>query len=69
MIGGQMDESTMMNIQDMIGGMMPKKSKKRKVTVADARKILLDEEASKLIDMEEVKEEAIKRAENTGIIL
>lgn len=68
MIGGQMDESTMMNIQDMIGGMMPKKHKKRKVTVADARKILLDEEASKLIDMDEVKEEAIKRAENTGII-
>ncbi len=67
-IGGPMDENTMMNIQDMIGGMLPKKSKKRKVTVADARKILLDEEASKLIDMDEVKEEAIRRAENTGII-
>ncbi|HWZ22555.1 MAG TPA: ATP-dependent protease ATPase subunit HslU, partial [Cytophagaceae bacterium] len=67
-IGGGMDESTMMNIQDMIGGMMPKKNKKRKVTVADARKILLDEEAAKLIDMDEVKEEAIKKAENTGII-
>lgn len=67
-IGGAMDESTMMNIQDMIGGIMPKKSKKRKVTVADARKILLDEEAAKLIDMDEVKDEAIKRAENTGII-
>ncbi|HSZ25913.1 MAG TPA: ATP-dependent protease ATPase subunit HslU [Cytophagaceae bacterium] len=67
-IGGAMDENTMMNIQDMIGGMMPKKNKKRKVTVADARKILLEEEAAKLIDMDEVKEEAIKRAENTGII-
>lgn len=67
-IGGAMDESTMMNIQDMISGMMPKKSKKRKVTVADARKILLDEEAAKLIDMDEVKDEAIKRAENSGII-
>jgi ATP-dependent HslUV protease ATP-binding subunit HslU len=67
-IGGAMDESTMMNIQDMIGGMMPKKNKKRKVTVADARKILFDEEAAKLIDMDEVKEEAIKKAENTGII-
>ncbi len=67
-IGGAMDESTMMGIQDMIGGMMPKKSKKRKVSVADARKILLEEEASKLIDMDEVKEEAIKKAENTGII-
>lgn len=67
-IGGQMDEASMMNIQDMINGMIPKKNKKRKVTVADARKILLEEEASKLIDMDEVKDEAIKRAENTGII-
>jgi ATP-dependent HslUV protease ATP-binding subunit HslU len=67
-IGGAMDEGTMMGIQDMLGGMMPKKSKKRKVTVADARKILLDEEAAKLIDMDEVKDEAIKKAENTGII-
>ncbi|HVD98729.1 MAG TPA: ATP-dependent protease ATPase subunit HslU [Cytophagaceae bacterium] len=67
-IGGSMDEGTMMNIQDMIGGMLPKKSKKRKVSVADARKLLLDEEAAKLIDMDEVKDEAIKRAENTGII-
>ncbi len=68
-IGGAMDEGTMMGIQDMLGGMMPKKSKKRKVTVADARKILFEEEASKLIDMDEVKDEAIKKAENTGIFL
>lgn len=67
-IGGGMDEVSMMNIQEMISGMMPKKSKKRKVTIADARKILLDEETTKLIDMDEVKEEAIKKAENTGII-
>ena len=52
----------------MLNGMMPKKSKKRKVTVAEARRILLDEEAAKLIDMDEVKEEAIHRAENAGII-
>jgi len=69
MIGaGMMDETSMMNLQDMISGMMPKKSKKRKVTVAEARKILLDEEAAKLIDMDEVKEEAIRIAENSGII-
>jgi ATP-dependent HslUV protease ATP-binding subunit HslU len=48
--------------------MMPKKSKKRKVTVEEARKILLEEEAAKLIDMDEVKEEAIRRAEDAGII-
>jgi ATP-dependent HslUV protease ATP-binding subunit HslU len=69
MVGaGMMDEVSMMNLQEMINGMMPKKSKKRKVTVAEARRILLEEEASKLIDMDEVKEEAIRRAEDAGII-
>jgi ATP-dependent HslUV protease ATP-binding subunit HslU len=69
MIGaGMMDEVSMMNLQEMISGMIPKKGKKRKVTVAEARKILLEEEASKLIDMDEVKEEAIRKAENAGII-
>lgn len=66
--GGAIDDASMMGIQDMISGLMPKKSKKRKVTIADARKILLEDEASKLIDMDEVKEIAIKKAENTGII-
>ena len=67
-IGGAMDESSMMNIQEMISGMIPKKNKKRKVTVAEAKKILLDEEAAKLIDMDEVKDEAVKKAQDTGII-
>ncbi|MEM7107303.1 MAG: ATP-dependent protease ATPase subunit HslU [Bacteroidota bacterium] len=66
--GGMMDESSMINLQEMIGNMMPKKVKKRKVTIAEARKILLDEETSRLIDMDEVKELAIKKAENTGVI-
>ena len=68
MIGGGMDEASMINIQEMIGNMMPKKKKKRKVTIAEARKLLLEEEASKMIDMDEVKDEAIYKAENTGII-
>jgi ATP-dependent HslUV protease ATP-binding subunit HslU len=69
MVGaGMMDEVSMMNLQEMLNGMMPKKSKKRKVTVSEARKILLEEEAAKLIDMDEVKEEAIRRAEDAGII-
>jgi len=69
MIGaGMMDEVSMMNLQEMLNGMMPKKPKKRKVTVSEARKILLEEEASRLIDMDEVKEEAIRRAEEAGII-
>lgn len=56
------------NIQDMMTGLMPKRKRKRKVTVAAARKILAQEEASKLIDMDEVAEEAIKVAERSGIV-
>ena len=67
-MGGPIDDLSMMNIQDMIGGMLPKKNKKRKVSIADARKILTDEEAAKLIDMDEVKSEAIWKAQNLGMI-
>ena len=66
--GGMMDEASMINLQEMLGNMLPKKVRKRKVTIAEARKILLEEETAKLIDMDEVKEEAIARAENSGII-
>ena len=66
--GGMMDETSMINLQEMLNGMMPKKTKKRKVTISEARKMLLEEESAKLIDMDEVKVEAIKKAENTGII-
>ncbi len=67
-MGGPIDDVSMMNIQEMIGGMMPKKNKKRKVSISEARKILLEEESAKLIDMDEVKEEALWRAENLGMI-
>ncbi|KXX68262.1 MULTISPECIES: ATP-dependent protease ATPase subunit HslU [Flammeovirga] len=66
--GSPIDEGSMMNIQEMINGMMPKKTKKRKMTIAEARKILVDQESSKLIDMDEVKDEAVRLAENSGII-
>ncbi|MGY2131637.1 ATP-dependent protease ATPase subunit HslU [Hymenobacter sp. HD11105] len=65
---GGMDEASLAGLQDMLGSMMPKKTRKRRVTIAEARKILLDEEAAKLIDMDEVKDEAIRNAENAGII-
>jgi ATP-dependent HslUV protease ATP-binding subunit HslU len=68
MIGGGMDEASMINLQEMIGNMLPKRKKKRKVSIAEARKILLEEESAKMIDMDEVKQEAIFKAENTGII-
>ncbi|MGV3505144.1 MAG: ATP-dependent protease ATPase subunit HslU [Adhaeribacter sp.] len=67
-MGPGIDEASMMNIQEMISGMMPKKTRKRRVTIAEARTILLEEEAVKLIDMDEVKEEAIRKAENAGVI-
>lgn len=65
---GNMDENALMNIQEMIGGMMPKGPKKRKMTIEEARKVMLEEEVDRLIDMDEVKEEALVRAENSGII-
>ena len=56
------------NIGNIFGDMMPKRYKKRKLVVRDAMKILVDEEADKLIDSENVNTEAIRRAENDGII-
>lgn len=55
-------------IGNIFGDFLPKKHKKRKMSVKEARKLLLDEEANKLIDNDSVNEEAIKRAENEGII-
>lgn len=55
-------------MQDMLSNLMPKKTKKRKVQVKDARRILTQEEANKLIDSDELSNEAIRRAEQAGII-
>lgn len=57
-----------MNVGEILGGILPKKMKKRKVTVSEARKILTQQEADKLIDMDEVISTAIERAEQDGII-
>ncbi|AEE96045.1 ATP-dependent protease ATPase subunit HslU [Mahella australiensis] len=56
------------NMQDMFGNLFPKKTKKRRVTVKEARRIFEQEEAQKLIDMDEVTEEALNKAEQEGII-
>ncbi len=56
------------NIQEIVGNMMPKKRKKRKTSIKDARRIISQEEAQKLIDMEQVQKEAIKRVQDTGIV-
>jgi ATP-dependent HslUV protease ATP-binding subunit HslU len=65
--GSGMDQMGM-NMQDMLGNMMPKKKKKRKLTVGEARKALTEDEAQKLIDMDEITQEAVHRAEQLGII-
>lgn len=56
------------NLQDMMAGMLPKKRHKRKVTVREARRILTTEEAQKLIDHDEAVQEAIRRAEQEGMV-
>ena len=56
------------NFKDMLGGLMPKTTKKRKVKVAEAMKILAQEEAQGLVDMEKVVEKAIQKVEQSGII-
>ncbi|RMF59546.1 MAG: ATP-dependent protease ATPase subunit HslU [Calditrichaeota bacterium] len=56
------------NLQELFGSFMPKKVKKRRVTVPEALSILTQQEAQKLIDMEEVVQEAIHRVQNSGIV-
>lgn len=57
-----------MNMGDLLGPLMPKRKKLRKMPVSDARRVLTAEEADKLIDMDEVTREALLRAENHGIV-
>lgn len=65
---GQGIEEMGVNLQDVLGNIMPPRKKKRKVSVSDARKILKQEESQKLIDMDAAINEAIQRAEQLGII-
>ncbi|WP_239255025.1 ATP-dependent protease ATPase subunit HslU [Listeria ilorinensis] len=66
MRGSGMDQ--MAGMQDAFSNLFPARKKKRKVTVREAKKILFEDEASKLIDNDEVASEGIRRAEQTGII-
>ncbi len=64
MVGGMED----MSINDMFGGILPEKTKKRKLKVKEARNVLIEQEAEKLIDQDEVREMGIRNAEQNGII-
>ncbi|MBO9597437.1 MAG: ATP-dependent protease ATPase subunit HslU [Cohnella sp.] len=68
MFAGPGQEQMGQNMQEMLGQFMPKKRKKRKLTVSEARKVLTAEEATKLIDMDDVTSESVRRAEQSGII-
>lgn len=68
MFAGSSLESMGGDLQDMISGLMPKKHKRRKVAVKEARKIFAQEEAAKLVDMDEVSTQAIQAAERSGIV-
>lgn len=56
------------NVQELFENILPPRTRRRRVTVAEARKVLAQQEAQKLIDMDQVISEAIARTENSGII-
>jgi len=68
LFSGQGMEEMGINLQDVLGNIVPPKKKKRKVSVAEARSIFEHEEAQRLIDMDAVTGEALRRAEQLGII-
>ncbi len=67
-ISGSGLEDMDINVKDMLGNIMPKKQKRKKMKVPDALEVLIEEEAEKLIDMDKVIQEAKERVEQTGII-
>ncbi|HEY2494860.1 MAG TPA: ATP-dependent protease ATPase subunit HslU [Paenibacillus sp.] len=68
MFSSQGNEQMGMNMQEMFGNLLPRKTKKRKLSIKEAREVLIQEEATKLIDMDDVITESIHRAEQSGII-
>ncbi|MBE3553903.1 MAG: ATP-dependent protease ATPase subunit HslU [Thermicanus sp.] len=68
LFSGQGVEQMGINMQDLFGNLLPRRTKKRKLPIREARPYLIQEEAQKLIDMDEVQQEGIRRAEETGII-
>ncbi|HUJ18142.1 MAG TPA: ATP-dependent protease ATPase subunit HslU [Nitrospirota bacterium] len=61
-------EEIEMNLKEMLGGLLPEKTKRRKVKVPEALRLLVQEEAAKLIDMDKVIREAVQRVEQSGIV-
>ncbi len=68
MFAGMGAEQMGMNMQEMLGQFMPKKTKRRKLPIKEAREVLTQQEGQKLIDMDQVTQEALERVEQSGII-
>jgi len=68
MLGGHGMEEMQENLKEMLGNLLPQRTKRRKVKIHEARRILTQEEAEKLVEKEEVVSEAIARVENSGIV-
>jgi ATP-dependent HslUV protease ATP-binding subunit HslU len=67
LIGGGMEEMGI-NIGEILGGMMPKKLRRKRMRVDEARRILQAEEAEKLLDIEQISKEALEKAQEDGIV-
>jgi len=67
-LSGQGMEEMGIHLKDMLSNIMPSRTKRRKVRIAEARRLLTQEEAQKLVDMDEAVTQAIRRAENSGIV-
>jgi ATP-dependent HslUV protease ATP-binding subunit HslU len=67
-LSGQGMEEVGIHLKDMLSSMLPQRTKRRRVPVAEARRLLTQEEAQKLVDMDEVVTQAVRRVENSGIV-
>ena len=67
-LSGQGMEEMGIQLKDMLSNILPSRTKRRRVRVAEARRLLAQEEAGKLVDMEEVVAQAVRRVENSGIV-
>jgi ATP-dependent HslUV protease ATP-binding subunit HslU len=67
-LSGQGMEEVGIHLKDMLSNMLPQRTKRRRVPVAEARRLLTQEEAQKLVDMDEVVTQAVRRVENSGIV-
>jgi ATP-dependent HslUV protease ATP-binding subunit HslU len=68
LVSGAGMEDLEINLKEMLGNILPDKPKRRKVKVPEAMRLLMDEEASRLIDMEKVTRDAVERAEQLGLV-